>query len=64
MLLTGEQDYRTPIAESEQYFAALKLAGVETAMVRIQDSGHGITKRPSNMMAKVSAVLGWFAKYD
>ncbi len=63
MLLTGEQDYRTPIAESEQYFAALKLAGVETAMVRIQDSGHGITNRPSNLMAKVSAVLGWFERH-
>ncbi len=63
MLLTGEQDYRTPIAESEQYYAALKLAGVETAMVRIQDSGHGITNRPSNLMAKVSAVLGWFERY-
>ena len=35
MLLTGEEDYRTPIAESEQFYAALKLEGVETAMVRI-----------------------------
>jgi len=63
MLLTGEQDYRTPIAETEQYYAALKLAGVETAMVRIQDSGHGIASRPSNLAAKVSAVLGWFSRY-
>ena len=63
MLLTGEQDYRTPIAETEQYYAALKLAGVETAMVRIQDSGHGIARRPSNLMAKVSAVLGWMGRY-
>ena len=63
MLLTGEQDYRTPIAETEQYYAALKLAGVETAMVRIQDAGHGIANRPSNLMAKVSAVLGWFERY-
>ena len=42
MLLTGEQDYRTPMSESEQYYAALQLEGVESALVRIQNSGHGI----------------------
>lgn len=62
MLLTGEQDYRTPMSESEQYYAALQLEGVESALVRIQNSGHGIAKTPSNLMAKVIYVLGWFEK--
>lgn len=63
MLLTGEEDYRTPIAESEQFYAALKLEGVESAMVRIPNSGHGIANRPSNLIAKVAAILAWFEKY-
>ena len=63
MLLTGEEDYRTPIAESEQFYSALKLEGVETAMVRIPGSGHGIANRPSNLVAKVAAILSWFEKY-
>lgn len=63
MLLTGEEDYRTPIAESEQFYAALKLEGVETAMVRIPGAGHGIANRPSNLVAKISSVLMWFEKY-
>jgi len=63
MLLTGEQDYRTPMGETEQYYAALKLSGVETAMVRIQGAGHGIARKPSNLMAKVVYILGWFDKY-
>jgi len=63
MLLTGEADYRTPISESEQYYQALKLAGVETAMVRIPGSGHGIYSRPSNLMAKVAYILHWFEKH-
>ncbi|WP_010227937.1 S9 family peptidase [Gillisia marina] len=63
MLLTGEEDYRTPIAESEQFYSALKLEGVETAMVRIPGSGHGIANRPSNLIAKVAAILSWFEKY-
>ncbi len=63
MLLTGEEDYRTPIAESEQFYTALKLEGVETAMVRIPGASHGIANRPSNLIAKIAAVLAWFEKY-
>lgn len=63
MLLTGEQDYRTPMGESEQYYAALKLNNVETALVRIQGAGHGIAAKPSNLMAKVVYILGWFERY-
>ncbi len=64
MLLTGEEDFRTPIAESEQFYAALKIEGVETAMVRIPGASHGIASTPSNLMAKVAAILAWFEKYN
>ncbi|ALS34602.1 hypothetical protein PTRA_b0064 [Pseudoalteromonas translucida KMM 520] len=63
MLLTGESDYRTPISETEQFYQALKLQGVETAMVRIPDASHGITARPSNLMAKVAYIQWWFDKH-
>ncbi|HBQ60931.1 MAG TPA: peptidase S9 family protein, partial [Balneolaceae bacterium] len=63
MLLTGEQDYRTPMSESEQYYAALKLQGVDATLVRIQGSGHGIAGKPSNLFRKVAYILGWFEKY-
>jgi len=63
MLLTGEEDYRTPIAESEQFYAALKLEGVETAMVRIPGASHGIANKPSNLIAKIASILAWFEKY-
>ena len=63
MLLTGEEDYRTPIAESEQYYAALKLQKVESALVRIPGASHGIAARPSNLIGKVAAILSWFEKY-
>ena len=63
MLLTGEEDYRTPISESEQYYQALKLAGVKTAFVRIPEASHGIAARPSHLVAKVLHVLAWFEKH-
>ena len=63
MLITGEQDFRTPIPESEQYYAALKIRGIDAALVRIPDASHGIANRPSNLVAKVAHVLAWFERY-
>ncbi len=63
MLLTGEQDFRTPISESEQYYAALKLQGVETAMVRIPNASHALNNRPSMLMSKTASILSWFNHY-
>lgn len=63
MLLTGEADWRTPIWESEQFYQALKLRGVDTAMVRIPEASHGIAARPSQLISKVAHVLAWFEKY-
>lgn len=63
MLLTGEYDYRTPISETEQYYQALKLRGVDASMVRISGSGHGIVARPSNLIRKVGYIIGWFDRY-
>ena len=64
MLLTGELDLRTPMAESEQYYTALKLRKVPAALVRIPNAYHGIAASPSNLVSKVAAVLHWFDKYN
>ena len=63
LLLTGEADHRTPIAESEQYYQALKLRQVDTAMVRVPEASHGIAGRPSHQIATVDNILAWFARY-
>jgi acylaminoacyl-peptidase len=63
MLLTGEQDYRTPMSETEQYYTALKLQKVESVLVRIPGSGHGLASRPSNLMSKVAHILEWFNQH-
>ncbi len=63
MLLTGEADFRTPISETEQFYTALKLRQIPSAMVRIPESSHGIASRPSNLIRKVEYVLAWFGMY-
>ncbi|WND03352.1 S9 family peptidase [Temperatibacter marinus] len=63
MVLTGELDVRTPMSESEQYYGALRIQGVESALVRIQGAYHGIARRPSNLVRKVGNIIAWFDKY-
>jgi acylaminoacyl-peptidase len=63
MLITGAVDYRTPSSEAEQFYEALKLRKVPTAMVRVPNASHEISAIPSHMMAKVAYVLGWFGQY-
>jgi dipeptidyl aminopeptidase/acylaminoacyl peptidase len=62
-LLTGEEDYRTPMAESEQYYQALKLRKIDTALIRVPGAPHGIAGRPSHLIAKADNILAWFERY-
>ena len=63
MLLVGGSDLRTPTWESEQYYQALKLRGIDTALVRLPGAYHSIAKRPSQLLAKVAAILEWFERH-
>jgi acylaminoacyl-peptidase len=60
MLITGEEDHRTPISEAEQYYKALKLRKVDAALVRVPGASHNVSARPSHLIAKVAYVLKWF----
>ncbi|MGD8832517.1 MAG: S9 family peptidase [Pseudomonadales bacterium] len=63
MMLTGEDDLRTPSSEAEQFYEALKLRGVDTMLVRVPEASHGIAARPSHLIGKVQHVLAWFERY-
>jgi dipeptidyl aminopeptidase/acylaminoacyl peptidase len=64
LVVVGGEDYRTPVSESEQYYTALRLRGVPTALVKVPGASHGsIAARPSQSAAKAAAILAWFDKY-
>ncbi|HEX8389071.1 MAG TPA: S9 family peptidase [Sphingomonas sp.] len=64
LVVVGGDDYRTPVSESEQYYAALQIRGVPTALVKVPGVGHGnLTSRPSQSAAKAAAILAWFDRY-
>jgi len=64
MLMTGEADYRTPSSEAEQFYQALKLRKIDTALVRVPNASHDISARPSLLIDKVAYVLAWLKTHD
>ncbi|HST36188.1 MAG TPA: S9 family peptidase, partial [Allosphingosinicella sp.] len=64
LVVVGSEDYRTPVSEAEQYYTALQLRGVPTALVKVPGASHGgIASRPSQSGAKAAAILAWFDRY-
>lgn len=63
LLMTGEADYRTPSSEAEQFYEALKLRKIDTALVRVPNASHDISARPSLLIAKVAYILAWLGAH-
>ena len=63
MVITGESDRRTPIAQSEELYFALKARKVPSAMVRVPDESHGIRGHNSHYIAKIEYIIAWMEKY-
>ncbi len=64
MVLTGEEDWRTPMGQSEEFYFALKARKVDTVLVRVPKEPHGIRGAyPSHRVAKIEHILDWMEKY-
>ena len=63
LLMTGELDLRTPMPQTEEYFSALKMRGVEAVMLRFNNEYHGTSSRPSNFMRTQLYMLDWYKKH-
>ncbi len=63
MVITGEADLRTPIAESEELYFALKAQKVPSVLVRVPDEYHGIRGRNSHYIEKIEHIMAWMEKY-
>ena len=62
MFVHGENDNDVPIAEAEQYFIALKDAGVETIMVRYPREGHGV-RETKHQIDVIDRSIAWYEKH-
>jgi dipeptidyl aminopeptidase/acylaminoacyl peptidase len=62
MFVHGENDNDVPIAEAEQYFIALKDAGVETIMIRYPREGHGV-RETKHQVDVIDRSIAWYEKH-
>ena len=62
-IMTGEQDMRTPMQQSEEYYAALKMLGVPAKLLRFNDQYHGTSSKPSNYMRTMLYMMSWYNRY-
>jgi dipeptidyl aminopeptidase/acylaminoacyl peptidase len=65
LLLHGEADARIPIAQSEEFFVALKRLGKEVELVRFSNSSHSFTRsgHPKMREEYLARTLEWFDRW-
>ena len=65
LLMTGVLDIRTPMAQTEEMYIALKEAGVETTLVRMNEEWHGTDReKPTNWFRTYGYLSEWYEKYS
>jgi dipeptidyl aminopeptidase/acylaminoacyl peptidase len=63
MLMTGVNDLRTPMGQTEEYYEALKVLRVPTAMIRFNNEWHGTSSTPSNFLRTQAYLRSWFERW-
>ena len=63
LIMTGDLDMRTPMPQSEELYAALKMRGVPTMLLRFADEYHGTASKPSNWIRTQLYMMSWYNKY-
>jgi len=62
MLLSGEEDLRTPIGQAEEFYRALKILKKDTLHVKLPGEYHG-SRRTSHRIATQLYLRAWFEKH-
>ena len=63
LFMTGVLDIRTPMPQTEEMYVALKEAGVETTLIRMNEEWHGTSSKPSNWFRTYGYLTEWYERY-
>ncbi|MBW3658259.1 MAG: S9 family peptidase [Actinobacteria bacterium] len=65
LVLHSEEDWRCPIEQAEQFFAALLRHGVESEFVRFPGEGHELSRSgsPKHRVERFEAILDWHERH-
>jgi dipeptidyl aminopeptidase/acylaminoacyl peptidase len=64
LLMTGVLDRRTPMPQTEEYYAALQVRGVPVTLLQFEGEYHGTGSKPSNYIRTQLYMMSWFKKYS
>jgi dipeptidyl aminopeptidase/acylaminoacyl peptidase len=62
LFVVGEQDFRVPLQQSEQFYLALRTLGRETGLIVYPGQAHGITK-PSYQTDRLRRYTYWYDRH-
>ncbi len=63
LLMTGQLDMRTPMPQTEEYYAALRMRGVPAELLMFEGEYHGTGSKPSNFMRTQLYMMSWFQRW-
>ena len=63
VVMTGVLDMRTPMPQSEEFYEALKMRGVPSALIRFEGEFHGTGSKPSNFMRTQLYMMSWYNRW-
>jgi dipeptidyl aminopeptidase/acylaminoacyl peptidase len=65
LIIEGENDYRTPMGEGEQWFMSLKKRQVPAELVRYPRSAHGLSRtgEPWLLVDRLERIRSWFVHW-
>ena len=63
LLMTGVLDRRTPMPQTEEYYAALKVKGVPVKLLQFNEEYHGTGSKPSNYIRTQLYMMSWFNQW-
>jgi dipeptidyl aminopeptidase/acylaminoacyl peptidase len=64
LVIQSEHDYRTPMDQGLQYYAALRMLGKPARLAFFPTSAHGLSREgpPSQRIERLKIISGWFAE--
>jgi dipeptidyl aminopeptidase/acylaminoacyl peptidase len=65
LVMIGDEDYRTPRGQAEEFYSALKLRGVPAKLIIVQGETHQPWRgEPSNLFRTQLYIEKWFGMYN
>ncbi len=65
LILHSDLDYRVPVCEAEQLFAALKRLGRDVVLLRYPREGHELSRsgEPEHRVDRIKRIVDWFDRH-